>query len=197
MTGFRIVQGFYWLGLGTWFGAMLMLVIAAAVTFKTVRAHQPTIGVAPYNDPMLAEHHSSILAGGIVGNVLRALSTLQIICAVIVVTAVVLQCTVFADRLAGPVWGAANLLRIALIAVPIVVVAVDRLHITPTVWQHRAVMYDPGQPAESRAQARAGFDRYHKLSERVVGAAMFMLAAAVLVSPFVLHAPRGPAEVIP
>ena len=48
----------------------------------------------------------------------------------------------------------------------------------------RERMHDEANP--QREGDRAAFDRYHKLSERVTGAAMFMLAGALLVSPFVL-----------
>lgn len=187
LTGFRLVQGFYWLSLGSWFGAMLMLVIAATVTFKTVRAHQVTLGAEPYNHPAFAQQADGILAGGIVGNVLKGLGRLQIICAAAVVLAVVLQCTVFADRIPGGVLGAGNLIRVLLILIPVGVLVVDQAVITPRVWEHRAVMYDPDQSEQARTEARAQFDRYHKLNERIVGTAMLLLAVSVIASAFVLH----------
>jgi hypothetical protein len=49
----------------------------------------------------------------------------------------------------------------------------------------RQGMHD--QANANRDADKAAFDRYHKLSERITGGAMFMLAGALLVSPFVLN----------
>ena len=188
LTGFRITQGFYWLFLGVWIGALVMLAIGAAVTFKTVRHYEPALGLEPYNDPVLAPHAPGILAGAITGNALRSLAVVQMICAAGAAVCVVLQCTVFRGALSNGVGGLANLVRIALVALPIVVLAIDQLAITPRIWEHRAVMYNPILSDEQRSAARETFQKYHKLSERVVGMAVLSLAAAVLVSPFAFRA---------
>jgi hypothetical protein len=192
MLAFRLVQGFYWLFLGAWFGALVMLVIAAAITFKTVRSYQPVITTAPYNDPGLNAPHADVLAGGVVGNVLRGLAVVQIVCALGVLLCIVLQCTAFADRLAGGLTGLPNLLRILLVAVPVLCLAIDVSIISPRVWHYRVQMYNPALSVEVRAAARQQFDVYHKLDERVVGTGMFALAAAILASAFVLHAAAAP-----
>ena len=79
LTAFRLTQGFYWLFLGTWFGAMVMLVIGEAITFRTVREYRPTLGLAS-NHPSMADNAAGILAGGVTGNILKGLRTLQIVC---------------------------------------------------------------------------------------------------------------------
>lgn len=189
---FRVVQGFYWLGLGAWFGGLVMLAITAAITFRTVREFQPTLQ-PPYDEPGLAEHADSILAGGIVGNVLHGLAAMQIVCAAFVGACVVLQCTVFKPQLVGGPTGRANLLRIALIALSVGVLAVDQLAISPRIWAQRDLMYNLDQPAAVREEAHATFDKLHKLDERVVGASVWMLAAAAFVSAFAFRAGDEPA----
>lgn len=184
LTAFRLTQGVYWLFLGMWIGGMVMLVIGAAITFKTVREYRPALGLEPYNHPALAESAPGILAGGITGNVIRGLRTLQIVCAVVVAIALVLQCTAFADYLSGGWKGTANLLRIALVALPVLVLLVENKVIAPRVWEQRLVMYNPQTPPEKREEARAIFMRYHKLNERLVSLAALSLIAAILASPF-------------
>ncbi len=184
LIAFRIVQGFYWLGLGIWLGALVMLAIMAAVTFRTVRELKPSINAPPYNNPALAERAPVIIAGNIVGNSLRALAVLQLICAVMVVMCLILQCSLFADQLRGGVGGWVNLLRVALVVMPIFILALDANVITPRIWAQRTVMFDVSQAVEVRARAQAVFDRLHKLDERVVGASVWLLMGAVFVSAF-------------
>jgi len=194
LTGFRLTQGFYWLFLGVWVGALVMLAISAAVTFKTVREYQPTLGLAPYSDAALAPDAPGILAGAITGKALRGLAKLQMVCAAVAAVCVLLQCTAFRPMLASGVCGRMNLLRIALVALPIAVLAADQLAITPRIWEHRTVMYDPNLSPEQRTAARTEFQTYHKLSERIVGVAVLSLVAAVLVSPFAFRGQPEPSQ---
>lgn len=190
-TAFRITQGVYYLSLGTWFGAMVMLVLTAITVFATVRQFDVSINAGPYGDAMWQERAVPILAGGIVGNVLRSLAVVQAICAAAAVACAALQSSVFACRLAGGRRGKANLLRLALLFVPIVILAVDQAAVTPSIWQARQVMYDSDQPQQIREQAQARFDKLHTVSERMGGLAMLALAGTILVSPF---AWRDPAQ---
>jgi hypothetical protein len=123
-----------------------------------------------------------MLAGGIVGNVIRhGLTNIQMVSGAAVAICALVQCTVFRDRVRR---GWLNRLRVALIALPLAVVVFDVAHISPTMHELRGRMHDEANP--QRQADRAAFDRYHKLSERVTGTAMFMLGGALLVSPFVL-----------
>lgn len=194
----RLVWAAYHLALGTWFGAMVMLVIAAAITFKTVAAYQPTLSTPPWGELSDLETAPKyplsvrILAGGIVGNVLKGLAVVQAICAVLVVLCAALQ---WAFGWTGGGW--ANLARMGLLAVPIVVLVADVTVISPRVWRHRQVMYDPARPGEERLVAKAAFDRLHKLNERLVGAAALSLAAALVVSAWTLPMRPNPTHDAP
>lgn len=190
LTLYRLNLGVYWLFLGIWAGSIVMLAVSAAITFRTVRDMQPSIGKPPYNDPALADRAAPILAGAVVGNSLHGLRAIQFICAVAVAICVILQCWVFAERLAGGVAGWVNLLRILVLAVPLLILAADQFVVTPRVWAQRVAMYDAGQSEEARREARGRFDRYHKLNERMVSAGLLFLAAAALLSPFVLYGER-------
>lgn len=184
---FRLTQGVYWLSLGAWFGAVVMLVIAAAITFGTVRQFHPALGLEPYNHPSLVDRAAPILAGSVVGNMLKGLALIQSVCAASVIGCVVLQCTVFREHIQGGMRGWPNLLRVVLIAGPIAILAADRLVLTPRVWEQRNAMYDQNTSDEARSTAKGRFDRLHMLNERAVGASGIMLVGAVFVSAFALH----------
>lgn len=173
----KFVTGLYYLFLGLWFGAMVMLAVTAAVTFKTVRAQMPDA----------TETAQNMFAGSIVGNVIDALAVIQIVCA-----AGILVCVALLWKRASP--GIANKLRLACIAACIALLAGDRLHINPTVHAHRVVMHDPQAAPAVRDAAKVQFDRYHKFSERIGGAQIFILAGTILISPFALHRNRIDAD---
>jgi hypothetical protein len=187
----RLVQGVYYLFLGLWFGAMVMLAVGAPVTFRTVRVHQPVLGLVPYNEPSLARDGPNILAGAITGNHLRALSVVQAICAVVTLSCVVLQTTIFQSQVRA---GYANALRSLLIALPACVLVFDEAVLSPNVWKQRAVMYDTTLNIDARDKARAQFNVLHKRSEKIVGSAALMLAAALMLSPLALSV--GPSQLM-
>lgn len=189
VTAFRLTQGIYWLFLGLWLGGMIMLSVGAAITFRTVKGYEPSIGLARYNHPDLRERAPGILAGGITGNILKALAVIQGICAAVLIACVLVQSTVFADYLSGGTRGAANLLRIALIALPILILGIDALVLGPRIWNHREAMYNPARTAAQRDEAKAHFDRLHAVNVRMVGFATVCLIAATLVSPFAFTTP--------
>jgi hypothetical protein len=191
LTAFRLTQAFYWLFLGLWIGGMVMLAVGAAITFKTLPEYRPTIGLETYNHPDLRERAPAILAGAVTGNILKALAVIQLVCAGVVVACTVVQCVWFADYLRGGAPGGANLLRIALIALPILILGVDALVIGPRVWGFRHDMYDAQRTAAQRDDAKVHFDQYHRLNTRLFGFATLCLIGAVFASSFTFT-PGGP-----
>lgn len=185
-TAARLTNGLYFLGLGTWFGAIVMLAISAAATFQTVRAFEPTLHVAPWNQPELASRAPSVLAGAIVGSSLNGLRVVQIICATIVILTLIAQHTLFRNYLSCTRFSKRNITRLLLIAVPVIVLLLNIFWITPNVLTHRDAMWDMTTSQAQRQQAQASFDRFHKLSERSVGMAAMALAGSVLISSLVL-----------
>lgn len=182
----RLTNGLHFLALGTWFGAILMLAISAAMTFQTVRTYQPTLDLPPYNQPELASRSDAILAGAIVGRSLQGLKWVQIICATLVVVTLAVQMTAFRSYLLKSRTSLLNITRLGLLAIPVIVLLVDILWITPSIWEYRDAMYAAPASAEKQMAARENFDRYHKLSERSVGLAALSLAGAAVISSLVL-----------
>ena len=188
--GFRLLQSIYWLLLGTWFGAIVMLIVSAGLMFATMRTYHPSIGIEPFNQ--FPDRATDILAGATVGHVLMGLAAIQAICAAGVICCTTLQCTMFTDRIVDGVMGWRNLLRIVLLIGPILLLVSDVWIITPQIWHHREAMYDTNAVESARFVARERFDRLHKLDERVVGGAATMLLAAIFVSSFTLHSDSKP-----
>ena len=182
----RIVQGVYWLALGVWAGAIVMVGITAATAFRTAPTLDLTVGVAPYSDPAFADEAGVIVAGQIMMRVFSHLSTVQLICAIAAVVCMALQSTVCAGRLLrrAPVL---NMLRMALVLVPTAFVLLDRYWLSRAMRAAYATMYDLSLDAAARLAASETFDFYHIVSERMLQGSLFMLIAAVLISPFVLR----------
>jgi len=172
IRAYKWTAAFYQTFLGLWFGALVMLAVAAAITFATVRGMYPQWPVDQQN----------MLAGGIVGNLIRnGLTTIQVLCAVVVAVCTILQCTVFRDRIAK---GWLNWLRVLLILLPIVILAYDQSCNTPRMLELRERMFDQSSP--DRNVARQEFARRHELAEQLTGTATFLIGGALLVSSFVL-----------
>lgn len=182
----RIVQGVYWLALGAWVGAIVMVAITAATAFRTAPTLDLTVGVAPYSDSAFADEAGTIVAGQIMMRVFRHLSTVQLICAVAAVVCMGLQCTVYARRLLrrAPLL---NMLRMALVLVPTAFVLLDRYWFSDVMRSAYATMYDLTLDAAARTAASETFEFYHIVSERMLQSSLFMLIAAVLLSPFALR----------
>lgn len=184
-----LVQGSYWLGLGVWLGGLVMLAVAAAITFKTSRAAGPVLLQPEYNTPELNGQAANILAGLIVGNVIQGLMVLQFICAgVVLVTMAIQHKTMMPMLKRRP---KLNLARMVLLFVPMLALAASVGYIGPRMWQERQTMYNPELTVEARKEARVRFDGLHKLSERSVGAGAFCLLAAGLVSGVLFSVKTG------
>ena len=188
-TLFDLTQGIYYLFLGLWFGALVMLAIGAAITFRTVRTYQVTLGLEPFNHEALADQASNILAGAITGNVLKALGMLQVFCAVVVLGCLVAQATIF-SRYVAQNW--MNWLRTLCVLIPSIIIVIDIAVISPRIWELRKNMYNPELSTEARAVHRDHFQFYHKLSERTVGTGALLLAVGLVLSPMALN--RKPFE---
>lgn len=199
LLGFRISVGGWWLSVGIWLGAMIMLAIAAAAVFRTVRSFDPVIGISGYESlapsaVSAAEggnRHADIIAGAAVGRTLRALAKLQVICAVVAVVCLAAQTTVFARALAGGAWGWPNVLRMVFVGLPVLILVADLYVVSPRVWQWREKMFDSAATTEQRAQARAAFQQAHHLNENMYKAATLLLVGAMVVSVIALHPGQG------
>jgi hypothetical protein len=193
-TMFKLNQGVYWLFLGMWIGAIVMLIFAAGITFKTVRTFNPTIGIKPYNHELFSEPQtqSNIIAGGVTREVLHSLAGIGIVCGSIVLLSLLLQCTVFSRQLwpnsnkqLGLRCGWLNWFRVIMILLPLTNVAMH-FDMANKMGALQDIRYNAEQEDSARAKAQHEFDKLHKKSVRMTSGSLFMLFAAAGISSFVL-----------
>jgi uncharacterized membrane protein YhaH (DUF805 family) len=191
---FKLTQGSYWLALGTWFGAIVMLIIAAAITFKTTREYQVTIGKAPLSAPAIAAKAPDIMAGAIVGRIIRVLAAVQALCAVTALAAAAAQCTIFRRQIwrqpvkcCGIIGGTSNVIRLLLLLAAVACFTIDVAVIAPRLQDTRPRLHDPSLPVDQREEARKEFDADHKRSEWLAGSTALLLLGTIMVSACALH----------
>lgn len=175
---FQLIQIVYWLGLATWFGGVLFVAIAAPVIFRTVRENNPLLPhVLSVN---LENQHGTLLAGAIVGNLLRMLVRVQAVCAGALFLAL------------GAQWFWVNLhdrsqlitiiLRSALFVAAVILMAYDALSVAPKMWRHRQEYLDHADEPDIANPAKDQFDRLHHESVTILGIVLFVLLGMVLFS---------------
>ncbi len=187
----RVVQGLYWLALGTWFGALIMLAMGAAATFKVMRTYHP-LTLMP-SLPVLGEQTvgsnenvATMLAGSIVGLMLDHLRILEMLCAGVLIFTTLLQLITFRRRLARDGVGQwMNTLRVALLIGAIGALAADTFYVNPRIKELRPAMHDAPEPAV-RDALQVEFDRFHGYGVRLASMMILMLGVGALASGFVL-----------
>lgn len=184
---FRLTLGVYYLALGTWFGATGMMGAAAGLTFVTLRAADPVLPGGPAGNPELAPFTADFLAGNAVNAAFWALTIIQLGCVLVVVAAAALQAVFWRDRQVnhGRTW--ANGLRLAAILLAVVLFAGDLLVTRSDMTMLRGEMYTASVTEEDHRALHEDFRALHQRSARTQLGAAGLMAAAALLSPFVLH----------
>jgi hypothetical protein len=174
---FTLNQILYWLALSTWFGGVLFIAIAAPIVFRTVRESNPTLPtVLSVN---LEGQHGTLLAGSIVGNLLRALSRVELACAGALVITVIVQWLMIDRRGADVIQ---PILRSALLVGAIAIVIYDWRVLWPRVWRYREEYIDNADNPDVANPAKDQFDRYHQDSVRLLSLRLAILLAMILFS---------------
>jgi hypothetical protein len=181
MVAFQIVQTLYWLALSTWFGGVLFIAIAAPIIFRVVREANPILPhVLAAN---LEGAHGSLLAGSIVGELLRTLSNIQFACAAVLMLMLVGQWLVM-----GPGdlnrWQA--VIRSCLFVAAVVLNVYDRRFVAPKAFRFRQEYIDHADEPEVANAAKEQFDHYHRESVRVLFIIVVVLSLMVVFSTYVM-----------
>lgn len=181
MTVTQLILTIYWLGLATWFGGALFIGLSAPVIFRTIREAKPLLPeVLSVN---LENEHGSLLAGSIVGNLLRMLSTVQFICAAALLLTLVGQWALMDLDNWMRIWPA--VIRSSLFVVAVLLLAYDRWYVLPRAWLYRQEYIDNADQPELANPAKEFFDYYHRESVRVL-----FIVIGVLSLLIVFSAPR-------
>jgi Ca2+/H+ antiporter len=171
---FEFVQIFYWLALSTWFGSVLFVAIAAPIIFRTVHEANPLIPtVLSVN---LEGQHSTLLAGTIVANLLKALTRVELICAVVIAVTTAVQL--------GKHWQdwSAAIPRTLMFLIALMLVVYDWLFVWPQIDRHRQQYIDHADEPDVANPAREQFDRYQRESELLLKIVLALLLGMIAFS---------------
>lgn len=187
---FQLTQIAYWLALSTWFGGALFIAIAAQVIHQTVREANPVLpNVLAVN---LDKQHATLLAGSIVSNLLRRVTTIELCCGgVLLVTSV---CQLFFIDLDAPANRTAAILRGAMLVAALGLVVFHWRAVWPKIETFRKQYIDHADDPEIANPAKDQFDREQKTSLTVLMAMLFLLLGVILFSGNITHGVRVPAR---
>jgi len=176
-----LVDAIYWLALATWFGTVLLSVIAPPIVLRVIREADPTLPrVLSVN---LDAQHSVLLASNVIIEVLGTLFRLQAACAMALLPALVAKWLI--SDIAG--------LRVM---VPIMVTALyigaAGFHyyawriVLPKVAAHRAKFIEHADDPDIANAELDQFDRYSSEASSVVRNLLFVLLGMILFSSAML-----------
>ena len=175
---FQVIQIAYWLALSTWFGGVLFVAIAAPIIFRTIRDADPTLPkVLSVN---LEGQHSTLLAGTIVANIVSTLILVELVCAGVLLLAILGQWFLVVDRdgpgLLSPV------IRTALFIAAVVFVIYDWRVLWPKIMRFRDEYIEHADEPEVANPAKDQFDRHHQDSVRLLMIVLTLLLGLILFS---------------
>jgi hypothetical protein len=174
---FQTVQLFYWLALSTWFGGVLFIAMSAPVIFQTVRESNPILtDVLSVN---LEGQHSTLLAGSIVVNLIRRLLRVELICAAILLLALVAQ-PFIVDVSSGNVGNA--IVRSLLFFAACVIVYFDWQIVWPKIQKNRTEYIDHADEPEVANPAKDRFDAEQRRSLTLLSVVVVLLLGMILFS---------------
>ena len=180
---FQVVQIFYWLALSTWFGGVLFVALAAPVVFRTVRESNPILtDVLSVN---LEGQHATLLAGSIVGELLRRMVNVELICAGVLLLASIIQPFVIDvspgnDALSSNLTAA--ILRTILILAAAAIVVYGWRVTWPKLTKYRKQYIDHADEPEIANPAKELFDAEHHRSVTLMSIVLFLLLGVILFS---------------
>jgi len=174
----QLIQTIYWLALSTWFGGSLFIALAAPIVFRTIRDADPILPhVLSVN---LENQHGSLLAGSVVGNLLRMLSLVQLICACILLVMILAQWALMDWGSGIELWPA--ILRSALFVAAVLLLIYDRWFIWPKALRYRQEYIDHADEPEVANPAKEQFDHYHHESVRTLFIIIGVLSLIIVLS---------------
>lgn len=173
----HLIQILYWLALSTWFGGVLFVAVAAPIIFRTVRDANPVLpGVLSVN---LEGQHGTLLAGSIVGNLLHTLIRVELVCAGVLLIALIAHWVLLDKSGANIIF---PIVRTALYLAAVALVIYDWRAIWPKVWKFRQEYIDHADEPEVANPAKDQFDRYHGESVRILSIVLALLLGMILFS---------------
>jgi hypothetical protein len=177
MSAFLLVQTFFWLALSTWFGGVLFVALAAPIIMRVTR--ESDLILPKVLSVNLENQHASLLAGEIVGGILKKLAGIQMGCAVVLFLTLLLQWFVMDRRMENKLHA---IIRACLFVGAVAILVYDRRAIWPRVWKYRQEYLDHADEPELANPAKEQFDRYHAESMWMVFIVLVLLSLMIVFS---------------
>jgi hypothetical protein len=175
---FQLVQTVYWLALSMWFGGAMFIGVAVQAIHRTVRENKPVLPhVLSVN---LDDQHSTLLAGAIVGNLISAMTRVEVVCAGILFLALVSQW--FLIDLSDTWNKASAFVRFGLFLAATAVVIYNGWVLWPKVMKTRQAYIDDADDPDKANAASERLDRLQRDSEMLLMALVFLLLGIILFS---------------
>jgi hypothetical protein len=175
---FQLVQTVYWMALSVWFGGAMFIGVAARSIHATVQRSKPRLqGVRSEN---LEDQHATLLAGTIVGELIAALSRVELICAAVVLVAIAAQW--FLIDLPDTWVRTSAFVRSALALAASGVVIYNGFFLWPKIMKTRQEFIDIADDPDKADAASERMDRLQRDGEVMLLALVFLLLGIILFS---------------
>lgn len=180
MIAFQLVQTIYWVAVSTWFGGVLALALAVPVIFRVIRDANPILpDVLSVN---LDNQHGSLLAGDLVGAIVRLLSNLQLICAGLVLLMLAGQWLVMDLTNQNKLHA---ILRSTFFLAAVGLACYDRYVVWPRAWRHRQAYVKNADDPDVANVEKEKMERYARESAALLSFTLVALSLMVIFSSVV------------
>ncbi|MGA2498518.1 MAG: hypothetical protein ABSH20_12290 [Tepidisphaeraceae bacterium] len=177
MTAFQIVQSIYWLALTIWFGGLVFIAVAWPVIFTVVKEEDPTL---PRVLSVNVDHdHAGLLAGTIVGSLIRHIGFIQLCCAAVVLLMLVCQWFVISESWHNRLSGIA---RCSFFVGSAIMLVVDRYVVWPKAWKAREDFIENADDPDKANVICERFIRHQRESVRLMLYQLVLLSLVVVFS---------------
>lgn len=174
---FQVVQMLFWLALSCWLGSALAVMLAYPIIFRTVKENNPILShVLSVN---LDSQHSVLLAGTIMYNLVSRLLQVELICAAVLLVALVGQTLLInlgGDRLVPAI------IRSVLYLLAVGMALYDWHFVWPEIQSSRTEYIDHADEPEIANAALDRFDRAQRKSFNLLAVVVMLLMGMVLFS---------------
>lgn len=180
----KLFEMLWYASMGLFLGLHAGTILAVVETFDSSRKIDATPGLVPYADPQFAQTHNEIVAGFIAQNMFKNGGVVALVLLGVAVLARVAYTLISgycnARKTGSRTIGSIRACSLILCAGLMVYGAGHMMQMNRD-WPG---LYETDADPATLEQRRAEFDKAHKTSERVVGAAWFLGALALVSSPW-------------
>jgi hypothetical protein len=157
MTAFQLIQSIYWLALATWFGGAMFVALAWPIILATVRQEDPTL---PRVLSVNVDHdHAGLLAGTIIGAIVRQVGLVQLGCAVAMLGPLIAQWFLMSSTYHNLIGGVA---RCTFYAGAVILLIYDRRVLWQRLWKARQEFIDNADDPEVANPIRERFNKHQR-----------------------------------